>query len=132
MISLEHVALWTDNLELLKDYYVRHFGGVPNEKYVNADKQFESYFLRFTSGGRLEIMRRPGIPPNANDIHIQYRGIIHLAFGVPSRSEVDAKANELRAAGFKILSGPRVTGDGYYEFETFDPDGNRIEVTCRA
>lgn len=132
MISLEHVALWTDNLELLKDYYVRHFGGTANTKYVNAAKQFESYFLTFSSGARLEIMRRPDIPPNANDTHQQYRGIIHLAFGVGSRGEVDAKAGELRAAGFEILSGPRVTGDGYYEFETLDPDGNRLEVTCKA
>lgn len=78
-------------------------------------------------------MHRPDVPTNANDtVHRQHQGFIHLAFGVSSRAEVDAKAAELRDAGFLILSGPRVTGDGYYEFETLDPDGNRLEVTCRA
>ena len=35
----------------------------------------------------------------------------------------------LRESGFKILGEPRKTGDGYYEFETLDPDNNRLEVT---
>lgn len=132
-MTLEHVALWTNDLEKLKAYYVRYFGGVPNAKYRNEAKQFESYFLTFASGARLELMCMPGIPANANDtISQQHRGIIHLAFGVNSRAEVDAKAAELRAAGFPILSGPRLTGDGYYEFETVDPENNRLEVTCKS
>jgi len=133
MISLEHVALWTDDLESLKEFYVLHLGGHANEKYVNPVRQFESYFLTFASGARLEIMQRPDIPPNANDTVIkQHRGLIHMAFGVNTRSEVEAKAEELRNAGYPILSGPRVTGDGYYDFETLDPDGNRLEVTSKA
>lgn len=132
VISLEHVALWTDRLELMKEYYIRFFGGKGNDKYVNPVHQFESYFLTFASGARLELMRRPGIPANANDtVDKQHLGLIHLAFGVDSREEVDAKADELRNAGHPILGGPRVTGDGYYELETLDPDGNRIEVTCK-
>ncbi len=132
-MTLEHVAIWTNDLEKLKAYYQRYFGGVANTKYRNETKQFESYFLTFASGARLELMSMPGIPANTNDtITQQHRGIIHLAFGVNSRAEVDAKAAELRAAGFPILSGPRVTGDGYYEFETLDPDNNRLEVTCRV
>jgi lactoylglutathione lyase len=129
-MTLEHVAIWTGDLEKLKAYYVQYFGGVPNEKYTNASNQFSSYFLQFESGARLEIMAMPGIPDNTNDsIQAQYKGIIHLAFGVDSMQAVDDKAAELRAAGFPILSGPRKTGDGYYEFETLDPDNNRIEVT---
>lgn len=132
-MTLEHVAIWTDNLERLKDYYVRYFEGTANDRYLNETKQFESYFLTFASGARLELMKMPGVPANANDTAgKQHRGIIHLAFGVNTRAEVDAKANELRAAGFSILSGPRVTGDGYYEFETLDPDNNRLEVTCKS
>ena len=74
----------------------------------------------------------PGIPSNLNDtITRQHNGIIHLAFGVDTPGEVDKKANQLQADGFTILSGPRKTGDGYYEFETLDPDNNRLEVTCR-
>ena len=129
-MTLEHVAIWTDDLERLKEYYCQHFGGDSNEKYSNPAKKFESYFLKFDSGARLEIMRMENVPENKNDrVHAQHRGIIHLAFGVGSTEEVDEKAKQLSAAGFAILSGPRKTGDGYYEFETLDPDDNRIEVT---
>ena len=77
-------------------------------------------------------MSMPNIPDNLNDKIIrQHKGIIHLAFGVDTLQEVDEKAVQLKADGFAILSGPRKTGDGYYEFETLDPDQNRIEVTCR-
>ena len=130
IMILEHVAIWTDNLEGLKDYYVKYFDAVANDKYINHSKHFESYFLRFESGARLEIMKRPDIPDNRNDtIHHQHKGIIHLAFGVDSTAAVDDKAKQLRRDGYPILSGPRRTGDGYYEFETLDPDNNRLEVT---
>ncbi len=129
---LEHVAIWTDKLEELKDYYVKYFGGTPTAKYTNEKKQFHSYFLSFKSGARLEIMTMPDIPANANDTIIkQHKGIIHLAFGVTTTQEVDEKAKQLQTNGFKILSGPRKTGDGYYEFETLDPDNNRLEVTTK-
>ena len=131
-MTLEHVAIWTDNLELLKDYYVTYFNGVASDKYSNETNGFQSYFLGFASGARLEIMSMPAIPENKNDTIItQHKGIIHLAFGANTMQEVDAKAIQLSTAGFKILSGPRKTGDGYYEFETLDPDNNRLEVTCR-
>ncbi len=130
---LEHVAIWTDDLEGLKNFYVQYFDAMPNEKYMNAQKQFQSYFLSFASGARLEIMQMPNVPANENDtVTKQYKGIIHLAFGVEKMEDVDAKARELSTAGFSILSGPRKTGDGYYEFETLDPDGNRLEVTTEA
>jgi lactoylglutathione lyase len=79
------------------------------------------------------LMTMPDIPFKGNDtVQKQHLGIIHLAFGVNTMKEVDDKADELRKAGFPILSGPRKTGDGYYEFETLDPDNNRIEVTTKA
>jgi lactoylglutathione lyase len=128
-MTLEHVAIWTRQLETLKDFYIRYFGATSNEKYTNVQKQFQSYFLSFESGARLELMTRPDIPENANDtVMAQYLGIIHLAFEVKTMAEVDQKAEELKAAGFPILSGPRKTGDGYWEFETLDPDKNRLEV----
>jgi len=131
-MTLEHVAIWTGKLEELKDYYVKYFGGMPNEKYSNEQNKFESYFLIFESDARLEIMTKPGIPDNTNDrVKAQHKGIIHLAFGVNTMSEVDEKAAQLRSDGFRILRGPRKTGDGYYEFETLDPDDNRLEVTSK-
>ena len=130
-MTLEHIAIWTNNLERLKDYYIKYFGAVPNNKYTNPKTDFQSYFLTFQSGARLEIMSMPGIPGNQNDtVEKQHQGIIHLAFGVESMQEVETKAEELQKAGYRILRGPRKTGDGYYEFETIDPDNNRLEVTA--
>jgi lactoylglutathione lyase len=129
-MKLEHVAIWTEDLERLKNYYETYFGGKANDKYFNPVKNFESYFLTFESGARLEIMKKPNIPANLNDTVVQqHQGIIHLAFGVETIEEVDKKLKELQQNGFPILSGPRKTGDGYYEFETLDPDNNRLEVT---
>lgn len=127
---LDHVAIWTNQLDELKDFYVKYFGARLNGKYINKETNFESYFLTFDSGSRLEIMMKPGIPENLNDpIEKQHLGIIHLDFGVETMSQVDQKCMELANNGFKIIRGPRKTGDGYYEFETHDPDNNRLEVS---
>jgi lactoylglutathione lyase len=130
-MQIDHIAVWTDKLEELKDFYVKYFGGTAGSKYKNEKTQFESYFLTFGQGARMELMRKPFIPGNINDEEVwQHIGIIHIAFHAESKEEVEIKARELEKDGYKILSGPRTTGDGYYEFETLDPDGNRIEVTC--
>lgn len=129
-MKIDHVAIWTDELERLKNYYVRYFEGKPGLKYTNEKKDFHSYFISFKSGSRLEIMTIPGVADNLDNEKKQYqKGINHLAFGMETMQEVDQKAKQLMADGYKILSGPRRTGDGYYEFETLDPDENRIEVT---
>jgi lactoylglutathione lyase len=128
---IDHVAIWTPQLEKLKNFYVKYFNGRANEKYLNKENNFESYFVSFDSGTRLELMQKPGIPPNLNDtVGKQHQGIIHFSFGLENMNLVDEKLNELKKDGFKILRGPRKTGDGYYEFETLDPDNNRIEVSA--
>jgi len=130
-MKIDHVAIWTTQLEILKGYYVKYFNGKANKKYTNKETGFESYFVSFDSGSRLEIMQKPGIPENLNDRVIkQHQGIIHLSFGVDNMDLVNRKSAELANAGFRILRGPRKTGDGYYEFETLDPDNNRIEVAA--
>lgn len=130
-MNLDHVAIWTTQLEMLKGYYVKYFNGRANKKYINKETGFESYFVSFDSGSRLEIMQKPEIPENLNDRIIkQHQGIIHLSFGVDNMDLVNRKSAELANAGFRILRGPRKTGDGYYEFETLDPDNNRIEVAA--
>jgi lactoylglutathione lyase len=131
-MTIDHVAIWTTNVERLKDYYVRHFNGRANEKYTNKETHFESYFLTFESGIRIEIMQKPGIPENLNDrLEKQHLGLIHLAFGTETMEHVSEKAKELAKNGFIIIRGPRKTGDGYFEFETADPDNNRVEVASR-
>ncbi len=132
-MMIEHVAIWTNDLERLRTYYCEHFGGRSNALYTNESKQFSSYFISFDSGTRLELMTKPGIPAAADPPEMQlHLGIIHLAFSAANKEALEAKAVALQNAGYKILSGPRVTGDGYYEFETLAPDNNRIEVTCLA
>ncbi|MCL1932638.1 MAG: VOC family protein [Candidatus Azobacteroides sp.] len=129
-MKIEHIAIWTHDLEKLKEYYARFFNGKSNQKYRNPKTRFESYFISFESGCRLELMTIPNIEEKENNTRI-YSGITHFAFEVQSKLEVDLKAKELETAGFPIVKGPRITGDGYYEFETTDCDGNKIEVTTK-
>lgn len=130
-MNIDHVAIWTTQLETLKDYYIKHFNGSSNRKYTNNERHFESYFISFDSGTRLELMQMPGIPQNLNDsVEKQYLGIIHLSFGMGNMDLVNEKYIELKRDGFRIIKGPRKTGDGYWEFETLDPDNNRIEVSA--
>lgn len=130
-MRLHHTALWVTDLEKVKEYYIRHFGATSNELYINSTTGFSSYFLTFGSGSQLEIMHRHDIADNLNDNITQYKGYIHLAFLVDTPEEVDTKMKELQDAGYPILRGPRTTGDGYYEFETLDPEGNRLEVISK-
>ncbi len=129
-MKLHHIAIWANDLDKIRDYYIKHFAATSNEMYTNPNTGFRSYFLSFASGSQIEVMHRGDIPDNKNNTVEQYKGYIHISFLVGSREEVDAKAKELGDAGFPILRGPRVTGDGYYEFETLDPEGNRLEVMC--
>lgn len=128
-MRIEHIAIWTHDLERLRHFYETYFEGRANAKYVNPRKQFESYFLAFTDGVRLEMMQMPGISLSTNDIERQFTGYVHIAFSVGSREAVDALTERLRHDSYRILDGPRATGDGYYESVALDPDGNRIEIT---
>ena len=89
-MTLDHAAIWTDNLELLKEFYVKYFDGQAGDRYTNEANRFHSYFISFQSGARLEIMSRPGVPDNLNDtVDAQHKGLIHMAFGVDTMREVD-------------------------------------------
>ena len=113
-MKIDHIAIWTHQLEILKEFYTDYFQGEAGAMYHNKKKNFKSYFLTFGTGARLEIMYAPGIPNNQNDtITSQHQGIIHIAFELSSREKVDEKAGELSKVGIRILDGPRLTGDGY-------------------
>jgi lactoylglutathione lyase len=129
-MKIEHIAIYTKDLERLKDYYVKFFNGKSNSKYFNPKTEFESYFISFKTGCRLELMTIPNIADKGID-KFNCQGFAHLAFELETKLEVDSKARELELAGFSIVKTPRITGDGYYEFETIDIDGNKIEVTAR-
>lgn len=126
-MRIEHVAMYVNSLKEARDFFVRYFGAVSNEGYHNKKTDFRSYFLTFEDGARLELMNRPGM----EDLEKTgaRTGYIHLAFSAGSREAVDALTNRLRADGCEVLSGPRVTGDGYYESCVLGPEGNQIEIT---
>lgn len=125
-MQIEHIAIWTNNLEKLKEFYVNYFDGQAGEKYYNPKKEFESYFIEFESGARLEIMRKAGIK---DKVQKEVLGYAHLAFSVGSKEKVDQLTNNLEEAGYEVVGGPRRTGDGYYESSVLDPDGNKVEIT---
>ncbi len=128
-MKIEHVALWTKNLETMKDFYVEFFNGKSNQKYVNPRTNFESYFITFGSGTRLEIMQMPLISTPKSTTDEQFVGYAHIAFSVGSRVNVDNLTNVLRSKGYPVIGEPRETGDGYYESVILDPAGNRVEIT---
>ena len=126
---IDHLAIWTTRLEDLKTFYGTYFGAQTGAKYANPTSGFTSYFLTFDSGCRLEIMSMPGIPDSKDDPLLQATGLIHLAFSVGTEADVDELTARLRVAGTQVVSGPRRTGDGYYESCVLDPNGNRVEIT---
>jgi lactoylglutathione lyase len=128
-MHIAYLAIWAKDLENLKTFYERYFGAQANTKYINVQKQFQSYFLTFTSGARLELMYRPDIPSMATQAGQERLGYAHLAMSVGSEAAVDALTMRLVTDGYPCLDGPRRTGDGYYESVILDPEGNRIEIT---
>lgn len=128
-MHIEHIAIWTKDLERLKRFYELYFQARVGTKYVNPVKQFESYFMTFSSGARLELMFRPDVPNLPNNLEAQFTGYIHLAVSVGSEDQVEALTGRLQQDGYRLVDGPRRTGDGYYESVVLDPDGNRVEIT---
>jgi lactoylglutathione lyase len=126
---IEHIALWVKDLEEMKSFYTRFFGATTGSKYHNEAKQFQSYFLTFASGARLELMHRPQVSPLPDASEALYQGYVHMAFATGSREAVDKLTLALRQAGFTVADCPRQTGDGYYESVVLDPEQNRIEIT---
>ncbi len=125
-MKIEHVAIWVNDLEGMRDFYKKYFNGEENSLYHNPKKQFESYFITFEGGARLELMKRVGIE---DALQTETIGYAHIAFSVGSKEKVNELTNTLREAGNAVLNGPRTTGDGYYESVVSDPEGNQIEIT---
>lgn len=128
-MKISHIALFTNNLESMKDFYVRYFQGTSNEIYNNPASGFRSYFVRFDSGASLELMSKEKNLTERNNEE-SCIGYAHIAFKVPSHEAVDGLTRILKTDGYKIIKSPRITGDGYYESCIIDPDGNEVEITC--
>lgn len=126
-MRIEHIAMYVNNLENAKDFFMKYFGATANDGYHNATTDFRSYFLTFDDGSRLELMCHPDMQNLEKSL--RRTGLIHLAFSVGSREKVDALTDILARDGYEILSGPRTTGDGYYESCVLGIEGNQIEIT---
>lgn len=126
-MKIEHIALYVNNLEKSKDFFVKYFDGKPNNGYHNKTTDFRSYFITFDNGSRLELMTKPEL--NDEEKTLNRTGFIHLAFSVGSKEKVDALTEKLINDGFKVISEPRTTGDGYYESCILGIENNQIEIT---
>lgn len=126
-MKIEHIAMYVQNLEQAKDFFIHYFGAASNSGYYNERTGFRSYFLTFDDSTRLEIMSRPDMQDSPKSV--LRTGLIHFAISVGSRERVDTLTAQLKEDGYRILSGPRVTGDGYYESCIAGFEDNLIEIT---
>ncbi|MCM1496649.1 MAG: VOC family protein [Bacteroides sp.] len=126
-MKIEHIAMYVNDLEKTKEFFIKYFEAVPNDGYHNEKTDFRSYFLTFEDGARLEIMNRPEMQNIEKSS--ERTGYIHIAFRVGSRERVDELTQTLKQDGFAVISGPRTTGDGYYESCVIGIEGNQIEIT---
>ena len=127
-MTIDHIAIWTYNLEGMRNFYMHYFDASSGHAYYNHSREFRSYFLSFGGGTKLEIMEMPNVPLNKYNTMKQYTRLIHFAINPGSRQRVNELTDELRRDGFRVIGEPRVTGDNLYESIILDPDGNRVEL----
>lgn len=125
-MRINHLAVYVEDLERTKDFYVKYFDVTPNEMYRNPKTGLMTYFLTFSDGTRLEIMSRPGMIDRKK--HKIALGYTHLAISVGSKEKVDSLTEQLKNDGYEVISNPRLTGDGYYESCILDFENNQIEI----
>lgn len=126
-MKIEHIALYVNNLEDARKFFMKYLGAKSNDGYHNHRTNFRSYFLSFDDGARLELMNKPEMPDLPKEP--ARTGYAHIAFSVGSREKVDALTAQLKADGYEVASGPRTTGDGYYESCIIAIEQNQIEIT---
>lgn len=126
-MKIEHVAMYVNDLEKTRDFFIQYLGGRSNDGYHNEKTGFSSFFISFDDGARLEIMKKPDMVNL--DKPINRTGYSHIAFSVGSKELVDELTNRLKRDGFEVVSGPRTTGDGYYESCVIVIEENQIEIT---
>ena len=126
-MKIEHIAMYVNDLEAARDFFVRYFGGRANAGYHNRTTDFRSFFISFDDGARLEIMKKPDMMDAGKALN--RTGYAHVAFSVGSAEKVDELTERLRADGYAVISGPRTTGDGYYESCVVTIEDNQIEIT---
>ena len=126
-MRIEHIAMYVNELDAARDFFIRYFNAESNEGYYNKTTNFCSYFLSFDDGARLEIMNKPIMQDSEKAL--ARTGYVHIAFSLGSKAAVDTLTEILKHDGYEVISGPRTTGDGYYESCIIGIEGNQIEIT---
>lgn len=126
-MKIEHIAMYVKDLEKTKTFFEIYLNARANAGYHNPKTDFRSYFLSFDDGARLEIMNKPQMQDSSKAL--TQTGYIHIAFSVGSKEKVDELTAKLKEDGYEIISGPRITGDGYYESCVVGIEDNQIEIT---
>ena len=126
-MKIEHVAMYVTDLEAARDFFIRYLNGESNNVYHNSNTGFRSYFISFDDGARLELMNKPEMDDYEKPLN--RTGYAHIAFSVGSKENVDMLTEKMRSSGYEVVSGPRTTGDGYYESCIVAIEGNQIELT---
>ena len=126
-MKIEHIAMYVNDLEAARDFFVEYLDGHSNGEYHNRTTDFRSYFICFDGVARLEIMTKPQLEDQGKPLN--RTGYAHIAFSVGSREKVDELTERLKSDGFEVVSGPRITGDGYYESCIVAIEGNQVEIT---
>lgn len=126
-MHIEHIAVYVADLEKSRNFFEKYFNAKTGDLYHNQKTGFKSYFLSFDQGSRLELMQRPEL--TKTDKPLIRTGFIHIALALGSKDKVDELTAKLKNDGYCIISGPRTTGDGYYESCFLDLEGNQIELT---
>ena len=126
-MRIEHIAMYVNDLEATRDFFVKYFKATSNDGYHNKATGFQSYFLSFDDGVRLEIMNKPIMEDSEKTL--ARTGYVHIAFSLGSKAAVDSLTEILKHDGYDVISGPRTTGDGYYESCIVGIEGNQIEIT---
>ena len=104
-MKIEHIAMYVNDLESAKEFFIKYFDAAPNNEYHNLKTNFRSYFLSFNDGARLELMNKPNM------------------------LDCEKLTAKLLSDGYEVISGPRTSGDGYYESSVICFEGNQIELT---
>lgn len=127
-MRIQHVALWTRDIEAAARFWADHFGARVGDRYESARRPgFVSRFVRLEGGAAIELMTGPWLA--AAEPELEREGWAHIAVTVGSREMVRSLAERLQAAGL-LVSAPRLTGDGFFEAVARTPDGALVEITA--
>ena len=124
---IHNVGIFVKDLEGAKAFFESYFGAKLFKTYNEPESNYYSYIMDLDGQAKLELMNKPDMYDMEKPLN--RTGFIHIAFSVGSKEKVDELTENLKAAGYDVVSGPRTTGDGYYESCIVGIEGNQIEIT---